>query len=403
VKAAPGSVPASITLSLGVLTAVGPFSLDTYLPAFPAIAADLHAGQQAVQLSLTACLVGLALGQLLVGPWGDRIGRRTPLLLGSLGFLLASVACALAPSIEFFIAARFMQGFTGAAGLVMARAVVRDLSSGRAATALYSQLAVVSGLAPVVAPVLGAVGLAYVSWRGVFAGLAVLGAILTVLVLTQIPETHHPRFRTTGGHSATFRAFGHVLADRAFAGYAFLGGLTAAILFSYIASSSFVFQSIYGATYAQFAAAFAANGLGIALLGRFNVRLAPRHGPARMLRIGVALQFAGTMLLMTFVLLRVDLGEFRVFGLAALLFLAIAPLGLNLPNTMAICMGQSGGHSGTASALLGVTTFLFGALVTPISGLGNPAVAMVLIMGGATALSIVTVLVLKRRVRLLEN
>lgn len=164
-----------------------------------------------------------------------------------------------------------------------------------------------------------------------------------------------------------------------------------------------MFQSIYGATSAQFAAAFAANGLGIALLGRLNVRLAPRHGPARMLRIGVALQFAGTVLLMIFVLLRVDLGEFRVLGLAALLFLAIAPLGLNLPNTMAICMGQSGGHSGTASALLGVTTFLFGALVTPISGIGNPAVAMVLVMGGATALSIVTVLHLKHRVHLLEN
>jgi DHA1 family bicyclomycin/chloramphenicol resistance-like MFS transporter len=403
VRSWPASVPASITLSLGVLTTVGPFSLDTYLPAFPAIAANLKTGPQSVQLSLTACLVGLALGQLLVGPWGDRIGRRKPLLMGSLGFLLASIACALAPSIEFFIAARFVQGFAGAAGLVMARAVVRDLSSGRAATALYSQLAVVSGLAPVVAPVLGAVGLAFVSWRGVFMGLAVLGAVLTVLVATQIPETHHPQFRTTGGLSGTFRAFGQVLTDKTFAGYAFLGGLTAAILFSYIASSSFVFQTVYGATSAQFAAAFAANGLGIALLGRLNVRLAPRHGAARMLQVGVALQSAGTFLLVLFVLLGVDLGEFRVLSLAAVLFLAIAPLGFNLPNTMAICMGQSGGYAGTASALLGVTTFLFGALVTPISGLGNPAVAMVLIMGGATALSFVTVLVLKRRVQPSEN
>ncbi|MDR6417607.1 multidrug effflux MFS transporter [Pseudarthrobacter sulfonivorans] len=390
-------------LSLGVLTAVGPFSLDTYLPAFPAIASDLQAGPEAVQLSLTACLVGLAFGQLLVGPLGDRIGRRTPLLLGSVGFLFASIGCAFAPSIEIFIGMRFVQGLAGAAGLVMARAVVRDISSGRTATTLYSQLAIVSGLAPVVAPLLGAAGLVFLSWRGVFLGLAVLGAILTVLVATMVPETHHRESRTNGGLSATLGAFGQVLADRAFAGYVVLSGLTAAILFTYIASSSFVFQGIYGATPAQFAAAFAVNGLGIALLGRLNVSLAPRHGPARMLRIGVALQFAGTVLLMMFVLLEVDLGEFKVVGLAAALFLAIAPLGLNLPNTMAICMGQSGGHSGTASALLGVTTFLSGALVTPISGLGHPATAMVLIMGGAAALSIVTVLVLKRRVQLLET
>jgi MFS transporter, DHA1 family, multidrug resistance protein len=391
-----------MTLSLGVLTAVGPFSLDTYLPAFPAIANDLQTAPQAVQLSLTACLLGLAFGQLLVGPWGDRVGRRTPLLLGSLGFLLASIACALAPTIEFFIAVRFVQGFAGAAGLVLARAVVRDLSSGHVATTLYSQLAVVSGLAPVVAPVLGAVGLTFVSWRGVFVGLAVLGAVLFTLVATKVPETHHRQFRTTGGLTSTFAAFRQVLADRAFAGYAVLGGLTAAILFSYIASSSFVFQNIYGATAAQFAAAFAVNGLGIALFGRLNVRLAPRHGPARMLRVGVALQFAGTIVLMLFVLLDVDLGTFNVLCFAALLFLAIAPLGFNLPNTMAICMGQSGGHAGTASALLGVTTFLSGALVTPISGVGNPAFALVLVMGGASALSLLTVLVLKRRVHLLE-
>lgn len=402
-KALPGPVPATIMLSLGVLTAVGPFSLDTYLPAFPAIASDLQTGPEAVQLSLTACLVGLALGQLLVGPWGDRIGRRRPLLMGSVGFLLASIGCALAPSIEIFIALRFVQGLAGAAGLVMARAVVRDLSSGRAATALYSQLAVVSGLAPVVAPLLGAVGLAYLSWRGVFLGLAVLGAILTVLVATLVPETHHLEFRTKGGLSSTLGAFGLVLADRAFAGYVVLSGLTAAILFTYIASSSFVFQTIYGASSAQFAAAFAVNGLGIALLARVNARLAPLHGPARMLRAGVALQFAGTAVLLLFVLLRVDLGEFSVLGLAALLFLAIAPLGFNLPNTMTICMGQSGGRAGTASALLGVTTFLSGAIVTPVSGLGNPAFSMALIMAGASALSVVAVLVLKRRVRLQEN
>lgn len=401
-KSTTASVPASIALSLGVLTAVGPFSLDTYLPAFPTIATDLDAGAQAVQLSLTACLLGLAFGQLMVGPWGDRVGRRTPLLLGSLGFVLASIACALAPTIEVFIAVRFVQGFAGAAGLVLARAVVRDISSGRVATALYSQLAVVSGLAPVVAPVLGAIGLAYVSWRGVFVGLAVLGAILVILVATKVPETHHRQFRTTGGISSTFAAFRQVLADRAFAGYAILSGLTAVILFSYIASSSFVFQAIYGATSAQFAAAFAVNGLGIALFGRLNARLAPRHGPARMLRVGVALQFAGTVVLTLFVLLGVDLGDLNLLVLAALLFLAIAPLGFNLPNTMTICMGQSGGHAGTASALLGVTTFLSGALVTPVSGVGNPAFSLVLIMGCASALSLVTVLVLKRRVSLFE-
>ncbi|WP_442542667.1 multidrug effflux MFS transporter [Arthrobacter sp. KN11-1C] len=390
-------------LSLGVLTAVGPFSLDTYLPAFPAIASDLQTGRETVQLSLTACLIGLAFGQLLVGPWGDRIGRKTPLLVGSVGFLLASIGCAIAPSIEFFITVRFIQGLAGAAGLVMARAIVRDISSGRSAAALYSQLAIVSGLAPVVAPLLGAVGVAFFSWRGVFLGLAVLGAILTVMVATFVPETHHPKFHPIGVLSSSLRAFGLVLADRAFSGYVVLSGLTAAILFTYIASSSFVLQGTYGATAAQFAAAFAANGLGIALFARVNARLAPVHGPARMLRIGVALQFAGTAVLCVFVLLRVDLGEFRVLGLATVLFLAIAPLGFNLPNIMTICMGQSGGHAGTASALLGVITFLSGAIFTPISGLGDPALSMALIMGGASLLSIAAVLILKRRILLQEH
>ena len=396
------AVPAGLTIILGVLTAVGPFSLDAYLPSFPTIAEELSASPQQVQLSLTTCLIGLALGQLFVGPWGDRVGRRAPLLIGSIGYLFASLACAFAGSIEIFIVLRFIQGFAGAAGLVMARAVVRDLASGRAAITLYSRLAVVSGLAPVVAPVLGAFALAFVSWRGVFVGLAVLGAILTLLVAALLPETHHKESRTSGSVIETFRAFGHLLRDKAFAGYVVVGGLAAVILFGYISSSSFVLQTVYGATAGQFAAAFAVNGLGLAAMGQVNGRLAHRFGAPFMLRLGILIQAAGTFALAAFVLFGPS-GEAALLPTAALLFFAVAPLGFILPNAMAIGMGQSGKSSGTASAILGVTTFLFGALVSPISGAGDPAVVMVIVMAVASVASVALVYVLKYRVTLLED
>jgi DHA1 family bicyclomycin/chloramphenicol resistance-like MFS transporter len=298
---------------------------------------------------------------------------------------------------------RFVQGFAGAAGLVTARAVVRDLAQGREAIILYSRLAVVSGLAPVMAPVLGAVALAFVSWRGVFFGLAVLGAVTTVLVATMLHETHHPEHRTKGGFSATLSAFGSLLKDGAFTGYALVAGLTSIILFSYIASSSFVAQNVYGATPGQFAATFAANGIGLAALGQLNGRIAPRVGPLVMLKVGVIAQAAGMLLLFLFVILRLDFGDFSVFAFAVVLFIAIVPLGLLFPNTMAICMGQSAGRSGTASALLGVTTFLFGAAVSPIAGAGDPAVGMVIVMASASAVMLSLVFVLASRVKLVEE
>ncbi|BDZ46179.1 multidrug effflux MFS transporter [Naasia aerilata] len=392
-----GKVSPVVIAVLGVLSGVGPFSLDAYLPAFPAIAADFGVTASAVQLTLTACLVGLALGQLVIGPWADRVGRRLPLLLGTLGYLVTSLACAASSSIEVFTLLRFTQGFCGAAGLVIARAVVRDVASGRIAVRIYSQLAFVSGIAPIVAPLLGAAALTMVSWRGVFVGLAVLGALLAGSTWLLLKETHPIESRVTGPFRSSFLVFGVLLRIRAFAGYVLVGGLAAAILFGYISGSSFVVQEIYGGTPGEFALIFAINGIGLALAGQVNARIAPRVGAPFMLRVGLLVQVVATAGLALFVFLG---GRGSLWAVAVLLFLAIAPLGMVMPNAVAVSMGQARGHAGTASALLGVTTFLFGAAVTPLSGLGQPAVAMVLTMLGAVAGALVVVFILRRKVTL---
>lgn len=392
-----GRVSVVVITVLGLLSGVGPFSLDAYLPSFPVIAREFGVAPAAVQLTLTACLLGLALGQLVIGPWADRIGRRLPLLLGSLGYVVTSLACAASVSIEMFTLLRFAQGFCGAAGLVIARAVVRDLAAGRVAVRMYSQLAFVSGIAPIIAPLLGAAALTLVSWRGVFVGLAVLGALLAVSVWFLLEETHPVELRVTGSFRSSFSAFAAVLRIKAFAGYVLVGALTAAILFAYISSSSFVVQELFGGTSVQFALIFAANGIGLALANQLNARIAGRVGPATMLRAGLLTQAVATVGLTLYVLFG---GRGELWVVAVLLFLAIAPLGMVMPNATALSMGQAHSSAGTASAVLGVTTFLSGALITPLSGLGDPAISMTVIMLVAAACALGTVFVLKRRLPL---
>jgi DHA1 family bicyclomycin/chloramphenicol resistance-like MFS transporter len=391
-------LPATVIVILGVLGGIASLSLDSYLPALPALAAEFAVGRSEAQITLTACLIGIAVGQLVVGPWSDGVGRRLPLLLGASGFAAASIACAFAPELGSFAVMRFIQGFAAAIGLVVGRAVVRDATSGPLAVRSYSQLATAGAIAPIVAPLLGSAILLIAGWRGVFVALGVLGAVLTVLLALFLRESHPRELRRSASPSATFRSFGVVLRDRRFLGYLGVGGFSAVTLFAYISGSSFFFQSEFGASPAQFAVAFAINGVGIAGFSQLNARLAPRVGSGRMLRIALVIQStaaAGFVVVALFA----PRAPSSIAVLMIVLFGIIAPMGLVMPNFIARGMSRAGANAGAASAFIGAVTFLVGGIVSPLTGLGDPVGSVAGLIGVGVVGASVLVVALTRHDR----
>src|SRR6267143_177042 len=216
---------ARLFVLLGGLTAFGPLSIDMYLPALPAIGRDLAASESMIQLTLTACLIGLAIGQVIAGPLSDALGRRRPLLIGVAGYVIASLLCALAPAATILVALRLLQGLAGAAGIVIARAIVRDLYSGSAAARYFSRLILVMGLAPILAPVLGAQVLRVSTWRGIFLVLTIVTALLWLSAARGLPETLPAARRNAGSLAGTLNIFGQLIRDTPFIGYAVAAGL----------------------------------------------------------------------------------------------------------------------------------------------------------------------------------
>ncbi|MGE5478374.1 MAG: Bcr/CflA family multidrug efflux MFS transporter [Bacteroidales bacterium] len=376
-------------LCLGAITALGPLSIDMYLPALPRIAADFAAQPSVVQASLSACILGLALGQLLVGPVSDAVGRRRPLFFGLAVYALMSVLCALAPTAPLLVAARFAQGLAGSAALVIATAVARDLYHGPAAARFFSTLMLVMGLAPILAPVLGAQVLRVVSWHGIFVILAGAGLALLGVAATLLPETLPPERRRGGGLRPALEAFAGVLRDRCFAGNAAVAGLAFAAMFAYISGSPFVLQKIYGVSAQDFALVFGVNALGLIGLSQVNGRLVHRIGPHRLMGVGLAALAAGALFLQAAVALGL--------GLAAVLgglFVVVASQGLIAPNASALALTNHGRNAGSASALLGTLRFLVGALAAPLVGLAgeNTALPMagIIALCGLGALAVYT-------------
>ncbi len=272
----PARPPARTVVVLGLLSTFGPLSLDLYLPVLPELADDLDASASAAQLSITACLVGLAVGQLVAGPLSDRLGRRRPLIVGLVGFLLASVACALAPSAAVLVVLRFVQGLAGAAGLVISRAIARDLYSGRALMIFFSRLILVAGLAPVIAPILGGQLSKIMSWRGIFGVLAGFGAVLLLAGWLGLKETLPPERRIVGGFSKTLHGYNTLLHDRFFVGCALSSGLAGASMFAYIAGSTFVLQRIYGMSPQGFSLVFGSISLALVIAAQVGWPPCPR-------------------------------------------------------------------------------------------------------------------------------
>jgi MFS transporter, DHA1 family, multidrug resistance protein len=377
-----------LVIVLGSMNAIGPLSIDMYLPAFPEIARELNTSASSVQLTLTACVAGLALGQLVLGPLSDRFGRRIPVIAALLTYAVASLLCALATSVGALIALRFVQGLAGAGGIVISRAVVRDLHSGARAVRLFSSLMLVTGLAPILAPLVGGQLLAISSWEGIFISLSILSALIAILTALGLRETLPPERRVPSGLRRTVQTMGMLLRDRSFLGHALAGGLTFGALFAYISGSPFVLQGIYGLSPQVYSLAFAMNGLGLVAASQVNARIVERLGPTRLLRRALASVVASALTL----LVVVSVGGLPVWAVLVPMFAIVSSIPFVLPNSTALALADHAAVAGTASALLGLIQFMVGALAAPLVGVAGPdtAVPMAVIMallaiGGLTA------------------
>jgi MFS transporter, DHA1 family, multidrug resistance protein len=356
-----------LVMVLGTLTAIGPLSIDMYLPGFPAVARELGTSVAAVQLTLATYLAGLAVGQLLYGPLSDRVGRRPPLMAGLVLYAAAAVACAAAPSLGFLAAARFVQALGGCAGLVVSRAVVRDHFDVKESARVYSALMLVMGAAPILAPLLGGQVLALGGWRAIFALLACVGAAMLALVAFALPESLAPAARVRRTPGETARTLAGVLAHGRFVRLSLAGGAIQAAMFAYIAGSPYVFIELYGVPPSRFGLVFGANAVGIITSSQVNRWLAGRVGVVRALRGGVAVALAAYAALY--------LAARAHAGLAAFLpplWVGVSCVGIVLPSATAAAMASYGAQAGSASAVLGVLQAACGAIAsTAVSALAD--------------------------------
>ncbi|GAA2260496.1 Bcr/CflA family drug resistance efflux transporter [Streptomyces ruber] len=369
---------AGLVAVLAALTSVAPLATDMYVPGFPDMGDALGASSSAVQLTMTAFLAGLVVGQLLFGPLSDGLGRRRLLLGGTAGFVLFSLVCAVAPNVGVLIAARFLQGVAGAAGMVLARAVLTDRFHGADLPRYFAVLSQIMGVAPIAAPVLGGAILSVSTWRAVFAVLTVIGVLLLLAVLRKVPETLPPERRHGGGLAATFRAMGALLGRRAFMGYVLVLALVSAAMFAYIGGSSFVFENLHGVSSGMYSLVFAVNAVGMLIAGFLFSRLAGRVRLITLLVTGVGVAALGALAQTVLVL---TAGE-TLAGTWITLFVTLCGVGLVFPSTMSIGQALARDTPGAASALLGGLQFLFGAVASPLVGVfgEDSSLPMALIM-----------------------
>lgn len=367
----------TIATILGSLSALGPLSIDMYLPAFPRIAEELNTTASLTQLSLTACLIGLAVGQLIIGPISDVKGRRKPLLIGMLIYTIVSLICMFSTSIFSFIVLRFVQGLAGAAGLVISRASVRDLYSGPELIRFMATLMVINGAAPILAPIIGAEVLNYTSWQGVFGLLSIFGIIMLIGIYFALGETLPQDRRSSGGLMHTLKTFGVLVKDSSFMGFVMTQGFMMASMFAYISGSSFVLQGIYEVSVREYSLIFGLNGIGIVVAGQVAGRLAHKIKPHLLLTSGLAMGTLGALILLVTVFADLSLA-FIIVGL----FFTVSSGGLVNTTASSLALEKQGKQAGSASAMIGTISFLLGGIVAPLVGMGgeNTAVPMVIVI-----------------------
>jgi DHA1 family bicyclomycin/chloramphenicol resistance-like MFS transporter len=360
-----------MALVLGLLSAIGPFAIDMYLPALPAIGVALHADVLAVQLSLMAFFISFAISQIVYGPASDMFGRKPPLYVGIALFIVGSIGCALAPDIGWLVAFRFLQGLGGGAPIVVPRAIVRDLHTGVEATKLMALLMLVFSVSPILAPLIGSLIIDAAGWRAIFWAVTAVGAIGLLLVAFTLEETRPAEQRAQSDVASTLRAFGMLLRDSHFMGLTAIGAFGMASFFIYLANSSFVLIGHYGLTPRQYSFAFAVNAASFIGVSQFAGRLAARFGLPRIVSVA-ALGFAVSMC----ALCALNLAGVQSLALMiALLLIGFGFLGLVIPTTSVLALDDHGEIAGAASALMGTLQLVLGSIVIGVmSGLvdGTP-------------------------------
>ena len=368
-----------MALILGLLSAIGPFAIDMYLPALPAIGQSLGAEVGAVQWSLTAFFLALGVGQLLYGPVSDMLGRKPPLYFGLGLFTLASVGCALATDIDTLVALRFVQGLGAAAGMAIPRAVVRDLHTGTEAARLMSLLMLVFSVSPILAPLAGSALIAVTGWRGVFWAVALAATAGLALVFTTLSETRPVSERVQSSLASALRAYGLLLRDRHYLGLVFIGGCAMSGFFVYLASSPFVLINHYGLTPTQYSLAFSVNAVAFIGASQLTGALGERFGLVRVVKAAASASGAMMLVLLGYYLAGGD----RLAVLIVLYFIASAFMGLVIPTTSVLALEQHGAIAGTASALLGTLQMLTGAAAMGVVGLFSSGQPLPMVVGMA--------------------
>lgn len=349
---------------LGLLTAMGPFAIDMYLPALPEIGRSLGAGTEAVQASLMVFFISLGVGQLVFGPLSDMFGRKLPLYIGLAVFLAGSIGCVFAPDIETLIAFRFVQGLGACAGMVIPRAVVRDLHTGTEAARLMSLLMLVFSVSPILAPLAGSFVIEAAGWRGVFWVVTVLAALGILLLALCLGETRPRAHRVESSIAGALSAYRSLLTDRQFLGLTFIGAFGIASFFAYLANSSFVLIEHYGLSPRLYSVFFSINAVSFIGVSQCTAWLAARFGFGQIVRVAVTGYAAAMVVLLAVTLAGVD----QLAVLAGLLFVGYGFLGLVIPTTSVLALEDHGAVAGTASALMGTLQFVTGAVVIAVVG-----------------------------------
>lgn len=356
---------------LGCLAGMAPLCTDLYLPALPQLAANLNTNASLVQLSLTATLIGIALGQIFIGPHSDIHGRKKPLILSLVIFIITSFLCSFATSISALILFRFIQGLAGSGGIVLSRAIACDLYSGKELTKFFSLLMLINGIAPIFAPVIGGQILALSNWRGIFFILGIFSILLILAVIWGLKETLPEERRKEGSLKMTFVTFKQLLSDRIFIGYLLMQGFIMAGLFAYIAGSPFVLQTLYNLSAEAFSLCFAINGAGIMLFSQLTGYFAGKFTEKELLIFGLTLSLLCSVLLLIMSIIKVAVLLFLIP-----LFIMVSCIGITTTVSFSLAMQRQPNSTGSAAGLLGVISFVFGAVAAPLVGLGSGTTAI---------------------------
>jgi len=364
----------ALAVVLSLLTVFGPISMDLYLPVLPALTTELGSATSTAQLTITACLLGLALGQLVAGPMSDRFGRRRPLLVGVVAYVAVSLLCAASPTVETLIAARFVQGLAGGVGIVIAQAAGRDLYSGGALLRYYGRLTVLGGLAAIIGPVIGGQLASVTDWRGTFVFLAVIGAVILTACLLVFRETLPAQARVTGGLAQTGRDMRRLLADRVFVGVVLVTGFVNAALFAYLSGATFVLQGVYGLSPQGYSFAFGLNSAGFMVFGFLAGRTSERWSERGTLLVGIAMCLAGAG-----GLLATAAWDLPLAAVVLSLLTMVSGVAVTTPPATSLALAGYPDIAGTASSFLGVARFAFGGLAAPLVGLGTGVAPLALV------------------------